>query len=402
MTRPLRIGIVTDGLEEQRRDGTVEIANGGVGVYIYNLIKHLRLVDEVNEYTLIRCGVGHLDVYDSERSHNVFFRTGSAAHDRNLMTRALSALATPAARLLDLDLPRVAAGLDVIHYPNQFGGAFLPPSIRRLITVHDITPLLLPRLHPRFRVVGHRLLIRRSLRRAHRIIVQAAHTARDLADRGLADHSKISVVPLGVDTRFHPGIRTAEFAARYDLPSRFVLNVGVLEPRKNHGALLSALRLLHRRGETLALVIVGREGWRWRDPLASPELAPLRPWVRIVRNVPDADLPEFYCRAQAFAYPSFYEGFGLPILEAMASGVPVVTSNTSSLPEVAGGAALLADPGDASALADHLLSVVRDASLRRQLVDAGLDHVRRYSWRRTAEQTLALYEDVCRGVVARA
>lgn len=382
--RPLRIGILTDGLEERDVGGAVRIGNGGVGVYIYNLVTHLRQIDPVNQYVTIRVGGGRLDLYAAGDGNHVGLR-------RSGWNRL--------ARWVDIPYPRIVRqrGLDLLHYPNQFGGAFLPRRTKRVVTLHDITPILYPDHHPRRSVLGYRALMRRSLSAADHIIVDAGHTADDLVRRGVAVPEKLSVIPLGVAGSFRPGLRSDGFAARYDLPDRFILTVGVLEPRKNHPALVAALRRLHQQGEPVGLVIVGRDGWRWKDPLADPALAHLRPWVRLYRDVPDADLPEFYARAAVFAYPSFYEGFGLPVLEAMASGTPVVASNASSLPEVVGSAALLADPHDAGDLAAKLLSVLRDAALHDRLRLAGLERSRRYTWRQTAERTRAVYERVCRG-----
>ena len=375
--KALRIGIVTDGLLERVANGTVQIRNGGVGVYIYNLVKHLQLIDSTNEYFLIRLGAGALDIYRGERTHCVFL-PGSPLATLGIATRRAV----------------MRLGLDVVHYPNQFGGTLLPAQLRRVVTLHDLTPLLFPHFHPWRRVLGYRLFLRPALRAAHHIIVDAARTRTDLVERGIAPAHKITVVPLGAATSFARGVRTDGFRQRYDLPERYILNVGVLEPRKNHGLLLHALAHLHRVGEDISLVIVGRDGWNWTDPLDTPSLSHLRSWVRIVRNVPDADLPEFYSRATLFAYPSLYEGFGLPVVEAMASGTPVIASRASSLPEVAGEAALYADPGDAENFASTLLAVLRDAELRERLVAAGLRRARDLSWRTTAERTLAIYRQV--------
>lgn len=380
--RPLRIGILTDGLVEREVDGTARIANGGVGVYIYNLVTHLRQVDPVNCYVTIRCGGGRLDLYGGADQH--------VALRPSWWNRI--------GRWLDVPYPRVVRehALDLIHYPNQFGGAFLPQRTKRVVTLHDITPLLYPSHHPLVRLAGYKTLMRRSLAAADRVIVDATHTANDLIARGV-DAAKLSVIPLGVAERFQADLRSPGFAARYALPERYILSVGVLEPRKNHACLIAALQRLHERGERIALVLAGRQGWRWQDPLAAGHLAHLRPFVHLHRDVPDADLPELYARASVFAYPSLYEGFGLPVVEAMASGTPVVASRTSALPETVGDAALLADPHDPRAWADQLLDVLRDAALRARLRTAGLARARQLRWRHTAERTRAVYEQVCRG-----
>jgi glycosyltransferase involved in cell wall biosynthesis len=155
--------------------------------------------------------------------------------------------------------------------------------------------------------------------------------------------------------------------------------------------------MLHGRDERIGLVIAGRDGWGWRDPLTDPAMASLRPWVRVLRNVSDDELAALYRRAAAFVYPSFHEGYGLPVVEAMACGTPVVTSRVSSLPEVAGDAALYADPHDAASFADALLTVLCDTDLRTRLTQSGRRRVRELSWRRTAERTLEVYEAVCAG-----
>jgi glycosyltransferase involved in cell wall biosynthesis len=379
MAAPLRIGILTDGLEERFADGVASIANGGVGVYIYELIAHLRRLDPVNEYLAVRFGRGRLDLYRGAhaRQHVVLPQTRW-----NQLTYRI-------------DVPYRGLDLDLLHYPNQFGGAFLPRRMRRVVTLHDITPLLFPDTHPRLRVLGYRVLMRRALASADHVIVDATHTANDLLARGLVRAERLSVIPLAAAPRFAPTPPTAAFAKRYAPPARFILTVGVLEPRKNHARLLEALHLLHQRGERIGLEIVGKDGWHWRDPLAEPRHAALRPWVRIHRNVPDADLPEFYSRATVFAYPSLYEGFGLPLVEAMACGAPVVSSRAASLPEVAGDAALLVDPLDAGDVADKLLAVLRDEPLRQRLRAAGLRRSAELTWQRTAERTRAVYERVC-------
>jgi glycosyltransferase involved in cell wall biosynthesis len=381
-TRPLRVGIVTDGLVERTVGGEPAIANGGVGVYIYNLVRQLQRLPSRVQCVLIRVGRGHLDIYTDGRSENIFLPRGSA--------RGVGSL-------LGLSHASVAARceLDLIHYPNQFGGAWLPKRVRRVVTLHDITPLLFPAHHPWTRTLGYRLLMRRSLKAADKVIVDSMHTQNDVLAHCLVPESRLAVVPLAAAERFHPRAAATDLVSRYDLPPRFILSVGVFEPRKNHALLVAALQRLHAEGERIGLVLVGRDGWRWTDPLASTAGAALHPWIRILRNLPDHDLPELYARAEVFAYPSFYEGFGLPVLEAMACGTPVICSDTSSLPEVAADAALLVDPNDADALTAHLRAVLHDPVLHQRLVTSGVRRARQFSWQLTAERTLAVYEEVC-------
>jgi glycosyltransferase involved in cell wall biosynthesis len=325
--RRLRIGIITDRLMEQTSGGEVRIANGGVGVYIYQLIKHLLQVDSVNDYFLIRFGAGQLDVYRHQRVHNIFLPS-------NPVSLTLGMADFPYASLFR------KLKLDLLHYPNQFGGAFLPRGIKRVATLHDLTPLLFPRLHPRVRVLRFRLLAKWSLRRCDRIVVYSANTRRDLLSRNIVAQSAIVNIPLGVNPGLRPGVATEDFTRRYQLTRPFILTVGVLEPRKNHVLLFETLRRLRERIEPVDLVVIGRQGWRWSTPLARREFHALAPWVRILTDIPEADMAEFYNRAAVFAYPSLYEGFGLPILEAMACGTPVVSSSAPAMPEVGADAAL--------------------------------------------------------------
>lgn len=380
--RRLKVGIITDGLMEREIDGQVRIANGGVGVYIYQLIRHLFEADPVNEYFLIRFGAGHLDIYRNSRAHNVFLPAFK-------INRTLGLADIPYASLAR------KLGLDVVHYPNQFGGAFLPRRIKRVATLHDLTPILFPHLHPRRRVLGFRLLAAASLRRCDRIIVYSANTRRDLLDAGMAAQDAIVSIPLGVNPGFRPGVSTESFTRRYRIARPYILSVGVLEPRKNHIVLFETLRHLHQSGLAVDLIVIGREGWHWSNPLAHPDFKTLAPHVQILADVPDTDMAEFYNRAAVFVYPSLYEGFGLPILEAMACGTPVVASSAASMPEVGGDAVLYADPRDSRAFANQVARLISDMELRRRMADAGLRRAARFSWRRAALETLAVYQSVC-------
>src|SRR5579863_4673007 len=290
-----RIGILTDGLVERRVGGATRIANGGVGVYIYQLIRHLFEDDHGNEYFLIRFGEGALDIYRHPRAHCIW-----------LPLRRWN----PLQRAFDLPYARLARELelDLLHFPNQFGGAFLPSSICRVATLHDLTPILFPHTHPARRVIVNRLLARRALRKCNRVIVPSEATRADAVRMGFASADRISTIPLGVREIFKPSVRTGHFEKKYGLERSFMLNVGVLEPRKNQTLLFDVLRRIRESGKDLDLVIIGREGWRWTNPLELPQNAAIKPYVHIFRDVPEDALLEFYGRAAVFVYPSLYEG----------------------------------------------------------------------------------------------
>ena len=184
----------------------------------------------------------------------------------------------------------------------------------------------------------------------------------------------------------------ARTRARYGLDRPFVLNVGTIEPRKNLTRLIEAYARAPRRKE-FDLVIAGGPGWMYDDIYHAPEKFGVSERVRFLGFVPDETLPALYSLCTCFVYPSLYEGFGLPVLEALACGAPVVTSKTSSLPEVAGAAAVLIDPRDTEDLAAALARVLEDGSLRTELAQRGLKQARRFSWEASARQLRAAFEN---------
>jgi glycosyltransferase involved in cell wall biosynthesis len=257
---------------------------------------------------------------------------------------------------------------------------------------------------PRFFVPGFREYlegaVRRAVRHAGHILADSESTRRDLIELLGVEPERASVLYPGVEPRFRP-IEDAELPnwvrARYDLPGRFVLGLGTLQPRKNFDGLIEAFgRLLAARGDEpeiagLHLVIAGGRGWMYEETLALPARLGLGNRVHFPGFVADDDLPALYNLAAAFAFPSWYEGFGLPVLEAMACGTPVVAADNSSLPEAAGEAALRVNAGDADGLADSLGLLLVDSTLRGRLVAAGYEQARRFTWEGAAEQLLAAY-----------
>jgi glycosyltransferase involved in cell wall biosynthesis len=289
--------------------------------------------------------------------------------------------------------------VDVFHSINA---ALLPQRQgSRVVTVQDLTCLHFPQFHPWGRRMLFRLSIRRAARLADAIVVPSLATRRDLGARFPSAEPKTHVVPLAPDERFVPlgPEESRPVIGRYGLGHReYLLFLGNIEPRKNLPALLDAYtRMRAATGHSVRLAIAGGVGWKNEGIHRTAAASPFAADIRLLGHVPEPELPALVNGALAFVYPSLYEGFGLPPLEAMACGTPVIASNRSSLPEVVGDAALLVDPDDRDALADALARITREESLREDLRERGLKQAQRYSWDETARLTVEVYERVHRG-----
>jgi glycosyltransferase involved in cell wall biosynthesis len=267
-------------------------------------------------------------------------------------------------------------------------------QVPTVLTVHDLIFRLFPQHHKRLNYWYLNAAMPLYCRRASAVIAVSEATKRDLVRLYGLEPAKITVVHEAAAPHFVPASPAAIAAARarYHLPERYLLHVGTIEPRKNLERLLEALHGLRAGGEDLKLVIVGSKGWLYQDFFRRLEALALGDALCLPGYVPDADLPAIYSGARLAVVPSLYEGFGLPVLEAMACATPVVCSNTSSLPEVGGDIARYFDPGDVAAMADAILTVWRDGTLREAMRQDGLARAAQFSWTRAADQTLALYE----------
>jgi glycosyltransferase involved in cell wall biosynthesis len=266
-------------------------------------------------------------------------------------------------------------------------------GVPSILTVHDLIFRHMPEHHKRLNRWYLNLTMPLFCRRATHIIAISEQTRRDLMSVYGVPGDKITMVHEAADPRFRVQSTEAIAASRahYHLPERYLLFVGTIEPRKNLNRLLYAFEQLHAQRLTDALVVVGKRGWLYDDFFAALERSPAKAAVIFPGFVPDEDLPAVYAGAQALVMPSLYEGFGLPVLEAMACAVPVACSSRSSLPEIAGDAAQFFDPIDPGAIAGAVRRILLDADLQAHLRNAGLVQAGRFSWRRSAEETLAVY-----------
>jgi len=270
---------------------------------------------------------------------------------------------------------------------------------RYVVTIHDLVPLFFPDLVPRKHLLFFKLFMKRAAQTADIIITDSEHSKRDIVHYLSVPEEKICVIYLGYEPR-HQNIddqRTLpDILAHYGISKPYLLFVGVIEPKKNLERLVEAFSLLRQSpsvGKGLQLVIAGGKGWFWESLYQKVQELHLDKDVIFTGFVPDDDLPYLYTGAEVFAFPSIYEGFGLPVIEAMTYGVPVVTSNVSSLPEIADSAGILVDPKKPEAICEGIADVLSDPQRREQMKQAGLARARQFSWKRTAEETYKVYQE---------
>jgi alpha-1,3-rhamnosyl/mannosyltransferase len=291
---------------------------------------------------------------------------------------------------------RMAKDIDLMHATDH-----LIPNFGRVpvvATIMDAIPLSHPEwVSMRLRSVKSALW-RRSAHWASHVITISEYSKQEIEQHFGIPASKISVIPLGVDERWFQPIATttmSETLRRYGLPDHFFLFVGTLQPRKNIARVIEAYRSLPQGIKNdVPLVIIGRAGWQCDDVVDALTLGQYGPSVFWLKHVPDDDLLVVVKAAAALVFPSLYEGFGLPVLEAFAAGTPVITSNGTSLPEVAGNAALLVDPLDSENIAEAMQRLLDNPELANTLRAAGYVRARVHSWERTASMTKNVYQEV--------
>jgi len=359
--------------------GEASYRSAGISVYVTSLLRHLASVESDLRYALL--------LGDKQVSAHAF---GLPTVFSRLSTRRPPVRILWEQSVLPLLLRRL--GADLLHAP-AFVGPLLSPC-PRVITIHDLSFLRYPEFFRR----GNRLYLRAmtgiACRRAAAVIAVSNFTAAETVNLLNVPAERVHTIYHGIDPRFHPlpDDEVARFRREMALPEQFVLYMGTLEPRKNIVALVRAFARL--RDPDLHLVLAGGKGWLYEEIFAEVERLSLDARVHFPGYVSAETQTLWYNAAHAFAYISNYEGFGFPVLEALACGTPTLTASTTSLPEAGGDGALTVPPDDETAIAEGLHRLLTDSVLRENLRRRGLAHAAQFSWAETARQTAALYRQV--------
>ena len=354
---------------------------GGNESYATNLIEALAAVDDVNQYTLY---VTRAEAVERFQNRWPNFSVRSTLPHTPLIRIPLT---------LSAELRRNP--VDVLHV--QFTSPpFSPCPV--VVSIHDLSFEHLPQTFKWRSRKQLRITVRRSAREAARVIALSEFVRRDIIDSYSVPADHVSVIPLAAPDHFGP-VKDEDELQRvrqtYGIKDDYILSVGSIQPRKNLSRLVAAYSRLRKAKPEVKLpklVLVGKCAWLYDETLRTIKELEVSDSVILTGYVPEADLPALYSGATCFVYPSYFEGFGLPPLEAMQCGAPVIVGNKTSLPEVVGEAALLVDPFDIDALAAAIGSVVNDSQLRTELANKGLQRAKLFNWRTTARQTLAVYQ----------
>ena len=353
----------------------------GIGVYLKHLLDEIQKIDHQNDYYLI--SNGPIDYH----LNNPRWSKVSGRLDRKLLSTLWMQLNVP--------LIAVRRNIDLFWGSRHHLPLFLSPGIRTVVTVHDIVNYLYPGTMALPNLLVERSLMKLSLKRSDAIIADSRSTTADIHDKLGVSVNKIDTIHLG--TPVFPREPKRGLEQSNSIPSKYFLFVGTLDPRKNFERIFKAFERLRPLRQGLHLVIIGGEGWKNKKFLKMVRTHPLKDHIHMPGYLPRNQLLSYYKNAICLMFPSLYEGFGLPILEAMSCGTPVITSNVSSMQEVAGDAALLVDPYDTSAIADAMNELLRDDRFRARLINMGFQRAKEFSWKKCAEQTLKVLNTVGEG-----
>lgn len=365
----MKIAIIAFALDTQK---------AGIHVYLRDLLNSLHRLDIKNEYVIIRSSKKKDFKNWTEIPININPRIPYHLRWHQLVTIP---------KLLNVIMP------NIVVEPGHFGPFNLNSNIKRITVIHDLTPILFPEYHILMSRIIHKLTLPHIVRHAAHLITNSNSTNDDLNRIYPKSIGKSTPIHLGKNKIFTPTYDN-QVLAKYNIKTKYLLTVGTLEPRKNLTTLLNAFKKVQSEYENLKLVIVGGSGWK--DTEIAKRLIDMKEKSNVIQlgYVELEDLPAIYTAAAIFIYPSFYEGFGFPVLEAMACGTPVITTNTSSLPEITGDTALLINPNSDEDLTKKIFWLLENPDKATTLAKRALTRSDKFNWKKTADQTMEVFQNL--------
>ncbi len=368
----MKIAIIADALDYQY---------AGIYYYTKELINALAKVDKKNEYWIVR------SKSEGDISEQV----------KELIIPTKKFPGAGAYRLF-VSIPRILTRkkIDIVIEPRHFGPFNLPKRIKRVTVIHDLSPLHFPEWHQFVSRKLQQLFLPSILKKADYIITNSDFTANDVITHFPFTANKTKGILLGKENFFRPQ-SNPNVLKKHNISAPYLLHTGTIEPRKNLIFLVKAFEALKQQTKhPLQLVLVGKLGWKHAPILEAITNSPFKADIKLLGYVDREELPVLYTAATAFVYPSHFEGFGLPLLEAMSCGTPTIVSNRSSLPEIMGSAGLLFPPNNQIILNQKINQLLTDKSLRQSLSEKSLARAAKFNWEKTAKETLKIFEALMR------
>ncbi|MFT4535537.1 MAG: glycosyltransferase involved in cell wall biosynthesis [Saprospiraceae bacterium] len=363
----MRIAFLADPLDRQY---------GGIHVDTKELLNALSKLDKKNEYIVVR-----------SESKNEF-------EDMEEIVVPYSSFPGYRFWRTFIQIPRLLSRkrVDIVVEPAHFGPFNLPKNIKRVTVIHDMTVFLFPEHHVWGSQILQRTFFPRILRKADHIITNSSNTTKDLIKYFPHTKGKTTSILLGKDASFKPQIGRG-ILNKYKIGHPYILFVGTLEPRKNITNIIMAFdEFKTQTGLQHKLVLIGKRGWKADNIFVKIDQSPNKQEIIWLDYLPKNELPYLYSMAEVFIYPSIYEGFGLPVLEAMACGTPVITSETSSLPEIGGSSVSYINPNSIEQLTSQIIVLCSDKEKREKFSKQGIKRAAHFSWKKTAQETINLFE----------
>jgi glycosyltransferase involved in cell wall biosynthesis len=364
----MKIGLITYPIER---------SPAGVGTYTLNLVEHILRLDPDNTYYLL---------HYERNPHPIYARNDILyEHFRHL----------PVMFSDSLYLARHAADFDIVHRFAP-GGFLFRTRCKRIVTVYDLFMYKSYPFNRKLKIYLARYFNRNSIRRADAVVTISEFSKQEIVKSFGVDEGRVHVIYPGPGSlATEPDCNQSRLHSIYGLSRDFILFVSTIEPRKNLMGLVKAYEILRgRHGIEQDLVVVGRKGWDFEETLGYIARSPARDRIHLLGFVPDSDLVHLYRKARLFVYPSHMEGFGIPPLEAMYHGCPVLTANTSSLPEVVRDAEMMFTPSDIEDLAAKCLRILRQSEVRESNIERGRENARRFNWTDSAKRMIHIYESM--------
>jgi glycosyltransferase involved in cell wall biosynthesis len=365
----------------------------GAGRYIINLVRNLLKIDKKNTYIL----TGR---YVTDKYLEIINKIKSTYTDNKIEFK----LYKTTQRNLDIwnrlkfpPIELMGFKADLLHCPDYLIPATLNKTI--ILTIHDLAFIRFPQFNFDWFIKKYTKEVKRNTALAKVIIADSKSTKNDTIKFFKIDPPKVKVVYLASDSRFKKLAyqkRDKKVLIKYGIDKKYILSTGTIEPRKNYSALIKAFNYIKHNNNNFdfKLVIVGRTGWKSESTYKERELSPYKDDILFTGRVSDKELVQIYNQAEIFVYPSLFEGFGLPPIEAMSCGLPVIASDSSSLKEVVGNAGILIPPDDFKKISNQILYILKNEKIAEKLKEKSLEQAKKFRWEKTARETLKIYEEI--------